>query len=137
MTTPTRLRNGGGTSSIQPTVVNDGAARMYDTSVNRSENRTPATTASHTGCFLQRQSAIACASANAAHWPPVRRRNVTSRLAGDALWNKRNQRSGATHDRTKMIVSSSNAPQRKIRISALSGCLITSINLRSLDPLLR
>src|SRR5260370_42684472 len=46
---PTRLRKGGGTRKIQPRVVSDGTARMYDTSVNKSEKRTPALTASQTG----------------------------------------------------------------------------------------
>jgi hypothetical protein len=48
---------------------------MYDTSVNKSEKRTPALTASQTGSFGQRQSVMACASANAAHWPAERRKS--------------------------------------------------------------
>jgi hypothetical protein len=59
ITTPTRLRKGGGSSRIQPSVVSDGTATMYDTSVNKSEKRTPALTASHTGSFGQRQSVTA------------------------------------------------------------------------------
>jgi hypothetical protein len=43
-------------SKEQPSVVSDGTARMYDTSVNKSEKRTPALTASQTGSFGQRQS---------------------------------------------------------------------------------
>ena len=38
-----RLRKGGGTSKIQPDVVSDGTATMYQTSVNKSGKRTPST----------------------------------------------------------------------------------------------
>ena len=65
MTTPRRFRKGGGTSRIQPSVVNDGTAMMYDTSVKISDKRTPAATASHTGSFFQRHSVMPCASAEA------------------------------------------------------------------------
>ena len=66
-------------SKIHPSIVRDGTAMMYETSVKRSEKRTPAATASHAGSFRQRQSVIACASANAAHWPALRRRSAFSR----------------------------------------------------------
>src|SRR5213594_4523979 len=112
MTTPTRLRKGGGTSKIQPSVVSDGTARIYDTSVNKSEKRTPALTASQTGSFFQRQSVTACASANAAHWPAERRKRAVSRPVGTAAWKSRNQISGASQAITKRTVSSAKAAQR-------------------------
>src|SRR5690349_12996501 len=110
--TPKRLRKGGGSSKTQPRVVSDGTARMYDTSVKKSEKRTPALTASQTGSFGHRQSVMAWASANAAHWPAERRRRAVSRPAGTPEWNTRNHVSGANQAIKKRAVSSKVATQR-------------------------
>src|ERR1039457_2754406 len=56
--TPSRLSAGGGSRKTHPSVVSDGTASTYEMSVNKSEKRTPATTASQTGCLRQHHRGV-------------------------------------------------------------------------------